>query len=144
MPLYSTPTGRLFSASGVRTDSEVDDKVRAVIGASAAAASINGKKTDMNGEIDNQLARLTIANREKEAVADYIRDNLTSLDDFAEIQSAYTVFFCGVAGVNPMPLRQQQRYASQRIMQASLVTLIPHNWSPLSMHATGHRVVGGF
>lgn len=96
----------------------------------------------MNGAIDNQLRGLTIANREKEAVDDYIRDNLLSLDDFAEIQSAYPVFFCGVAGVNPMPLRQQQRYASQRIMQASLVTLIPHNRSPLSMHAAGHRVVG--
>lgn len=96
----------------------------------------------MIGEIDNQLRGLAIANREKEAVDDYIRDNLLSLDDFAEIQSAYPVFFCGVAGVNPMPLRQQQRYASQRIMQASLVTLIPHNRSPLSMHAAGHRVVG--
>jgi hypothetical protein len=62
---------------------------------------------------------LSIANREKEALDDYIRDGLTGLDDFAEIQSAYRVFFCGVAGLNPMPLRQQQRYASQRIMQAS-------------------------
>ena len=79
----------------------------------------------MIGEITGQLAGLAIANREKEAVDDYIRDNWTSLDDFAEIQSAYAVFFCGVAGANPMPLRQQQRYASQRIMQVSLSTLLP-------------------
>ncbi|MGB0550316.1 MAG: hypothetical protein ACPGR8_14390 [Limisphaerales bacterium] len=79
----------------------------------------------MNVEINTQLNGLTAANREKEAVGDYIQDNLTSFDDFAEIQSVYQVFFCGVAGANPMPLRQQQRYASQRIMQASLATLTP-------------------
>jgi hypothetical protein len=80
-----------------------------------------------------------VPTREKEAVDDYIRDNLTSLDDFAEIQSAYQVFFCGVAGVNPMPLRQQQRYASQRIMQASLSTLIsrpPRTQSALAISPT--------
>lgn len=106
----------------MRTDSEVNTKVRAVIKASAEAASIDQKKTAMNDEIVSQLAGLAVAIREKEAVDDYIRGggNLASLEDFAEIQSAYPVFFCGVAGVNPMPLRQQQRYASQRIMQASL------------------------
>tara|TARA_Y100000361_G_scaffold88761_1_gene78925 strand:+ start:456 stop:773 length:318 start_codon:yes stop_codon:yes gene_type:complete len=103
------------------------------------AESIDQKKRNMTAEIDNRLNGLTIPNREKEAVDDYLRDSLNTLDDFAEIQSAYPVFFCGISGVNPMPMRQQQRYASQRIMQASLSTLIPRPPRTQPPHNIGHH-----
>lgn len=103
------------------------------------APSIDQKKADMRVEVTNRLLGLTIPIREKEAVDDYLRDNLNTLDEFAEIQSAYPVFFCGISGVNPMPMRQQQRYASQRIMQASLSTLIPRPPRTQPPHNIGHH-----